>query len=215
MDLDRDVLEATRLLKIRDTVLEFTEDLSDQTDHEPIDGQPTDDVEAAAAVEEVAAEPALSHLPVLQIADLKPEWMSSDPILCIAGRTPLDEAAAVMMSHLCRVHGLSVQVKGADVLFTANIFGLDVSGVAVVCLLYLNTANSAHMRYAVRRLRRKAIFLALLRGVDPPDAALDSTKADAIVFSLREAVRTCINEATVNNVISNEDSGVSVKAKSA
>jgi hypothetical protein len=53
MDLDREVLDISRLLRIRDTVFEFTGDLSDQTDHEPIDGQATTDVEAVAAVEQV------------------------------------------------------------------------------------------------------------------------------------------------------------------
>jgi len=36
MDLDREVLDVSRLLRIRDTVVEFTSDLSDQTDHEPM-----------------------------------------------------------------------------------------------------------------------------------------------------------------------------------
>src|SRR6202034_250536 len=84
MDLDREVLDVSRLLRIRDTVLEFTGDLSDQTDHDPIDGQATTDVEAVAAVEQVATEPAYSDLPILQAADLKPDWTSENPILCIA-----------------------------------------------------------------------------------------------------------------------------------
>lgn len=219
MDLDRDVLDATRLLKIRDTVLEFTEDLSDQTDHEPVDGQPTDDAEAAAAVDEAATEPAFSDLPVLRPADLKPEWMSENPVLCIAGRTPLDEAAAIMMSHLCRIHGLSSQIKGSDALSTANIFGLDVNGVALVCLSYLSTANPAHMRYAVRRLRRKVpnakIMLAVWKIDDQPGVGLKSAKADAIVMSLREAVRICIDEASLRKAITSAELPVPAKLNSA
>jgi predicted PurR-regulated permease PerM len=220
MDLDRDVLDMSRLLRIRDTVLEFTEDLSDQTDHEPIDGQPTNDVEAAAAVEEVAAEPVFSDPTVLQAADLKLEWMSNYPVLCIAGRTPLDEAAAVMMSHLCRIHGLSAQVKSADSLSTANIFSLDVSGVALVCLSYPSSANLAHMRYAVRRLRRKVprakIMLAVWGGGDQADAALDAAKADVIAVSLRKAVRICIDEARAKDITpSKELPSVSAKLNSA
>jgi predicted PurR-regulated permease PerM len=219
-DLDRDVLDVSRLLRIRDTVLEFTADLSDQADHEPIDEEPTHDVEAAAAVEEVAAGPVFSDLSVLQAADLKLEWRSNNPVLCIAGRTPLDEAAAVMMSHLCRVHGLSAQVKSADSLSTANIFSLDVSGVALVCVSYLSSANPAHMRYAVRRLRRKVpkakIMLAAWGGGDQADAALDAAKADAIAVSLREAVRICIDEASANDIPPSKDlPSVSTKLNSA
>ena len=203
MDLDRDVLDASRLLRIKDTVFEFTQDLADQRDHEPTDGQPTNDVEAAAAVEDVAAQPLYSDLPVLQATDLKSEWTSSHPILCIAGRTPLDEASAIMLSHLCQAHGLSAQVKGADALSTTNIFGLDISGVALICLSYMNGANVAHMRYGVRRLRRKApdakIMLAIWldEAIDP--AIQESTKADIVVFSLRAAVRSCIDEAASNH----------------
>jgi len=219
MDLDREVLDVSRLLKIKDTVVEFTDDLAEQTDHEPIDGHATNDVEAVAAVEQTATEPAYSDLPVLQAADLKPEWTSENPILCIAGRTPLDEAAAVMMSHLCKVHGLSARVEGSDALSTANIFGLDVTGVALVCLSYLNSANPAHMRYAVRRLRRKVpgakIMLAVWMSGEQADAALDSVKADAIVVSLREAVRVCINEASVKTPTAGVESPTAVALNSA
>ena len=219
MDLDREVLDVARLLRIRDTVLEFTGDLSDQTDHEPIDGQATTDVEAVAAVEQVATEPAYSDLPILQAADLKPDWTSENPILCIAGRTPLDEAAAVMMSHLCKVHGLSARVEGSDALSTANIFALDVSGVSLVCLSYLNSANPTHMRYTIPRLRRKLprakiVLAAWMRG-DQPDAALDSAKADAVVVSLRDAVRLCIDEASVKTSISGIESPIPVALNTA
>jgi predicted PurR-regulated permease PerM len=203
IDLEREVLDSSRLLTIRDTVVEFTDDLSDQTDLEPIGGQTTNDGETAAAMEEAAPEPAYSDLPVLTAEALKPEWTSDNPILCIAGRTPLDEAAALMMAHLCRIHGLSTQVKGAEALSTANIFGLDVNGVALVCLSYLSSANPAHMRYAVRRLRRKVphakILLALWMSDEPADSLLNSAKADAMAVSLREAVGVCIAEATDKN----------------
>jgi hypothetical protein len=217
-DLDRDVLDVSRLLRIRDTVIEFTDDLADQTDQEPIDGQATNDVEAVAAVEQVATEPAYSDLPVLQAADLKPEWASENSILCIAGRTPLDEAAAIMMSHLCKVHGLSARVEGSHTLSTANIFGLDVTGVALVCLSYLNSANPAHMRYAVRRLRRKVPRAKIVLAVwsdEKPDVALDSAKADAIVVSLREAVCLCIDEASAKHVIEDIESPIRVALNSA
>ena len=219
IDLDREVLDTSRLLRIRDTVVEFTDDLAGQTDLEPIGGQTTNDAEAAAAVEEVAPEPVFSDLPVLRAADLKPEWTGGKPILCISGRTPLDEAAALMMAHLCEIHGLSAQVKGSDALSTANIFSLDVNGVALVCLSYLSSANPAHMRYAVRRLRRKVprakILLAVWMSDEPSEAILHSTKADAIVVSLRQAIGVCLAEATVNDVVPSDDVAAPLEASSA
>jgi CheY-like chemotaxis protein len=56
-DLDRDTLDQIRLVRIRDTVLEFVNDLSDQTDQEPTGDRPTADAEAAAAVDSAAGVP--------------------------------------------------------------------------------------------------------------------------------------------------------------
>ncbi len=135
-DLDRDALDRSRLLKIRDTVFEFVNDLSDQPDHKPSGEQSTEDAEAVAAVENVAADPGYAELPVLQKADLAPVWQGAQPVLCIAGRTLLDEAAAIMVAQLCTVHGLVARVEGPDALATANIFRLETTGVRA-CLSFL------------------------------------------------------------------------------
>ena len=202
-DLDRDALDRTRLTKIRDTVLEFVADLSDQADHEPTGEQTTDDAESAAAVEGSAAELVYDDLPVLQKTDLPPEWRGDQPVLCIAGRTPLDEAAAIMFAQLCSVHGLFARVEGPDALSTANIFRLETKGVALVCLSYLDTANAAHIRYAVRRIRRKlprALIMvgcwAVLDDDSQLEALREATKADLCGATFRDAKRLCIEAAT-------------------
>jgi hypothetical protein len=75
------------------------------------------------------------------------------------------------------------------------------------------------MRYAVRRLRRKVpwakIMLAVWMSGEQADAGLDSVKADAIVVSLREAVRVCIDEASVKNAIAGVESSTAVALNSA
>src|ERR1700722_18459566 len=73
-DLDRDALDQSRLAKIRDTVLEFANDLSEQTDQEPMGERPTSDAEAAAAVEAASAEPVYADLPILREEELPIEW---------------------------------------------------------------------------------------------------------------------------------------------
>ena len=200
VDLEREVLDNARLTKIKETVLEFTDDLEGQPDQDPTDEQPTTDSEAAAAIDQVAENHADANLPVLRQADLRADWRGKKPILCIAGRTPLDEAAAMMMSHLCGVHGIGARVEPSSALSTTNIFTLDVSDVALVCLSYLN-AQHAHIRYAVRRIRRKAPAAKIVLGLwtaDPADTAaiLASANADAAVGSLREAVKFCLDEAS-------------------
>src|SRR6202012_328433 len=111
-DLDRDALDQSRLLRIRDTVMEFVSDLSDQSDQEPTGEQLTADAEAAAAVEAAAAEPIYVDLPILQKDEVTGEWKGDNPILCIAGRTMLDESAAIMLAKLCNAHGLRTRVEG-------------------------------------------------------------------------------------------------------
>ena len=199
-DLDRDALDHGRLLKIRDTVVEFADDLSDHADREPDPAKPTNDAEVVDAVENVATKPMYQDLPVLEKSELAAEWQGEHPILCVAGRTPLDEAAAIMLAQLCNAHGLAARVAGAEALSTANIFRLETAGVAIVCLSYLDSANPAHMRYAVRRLRRKLPNARIMLGcwVDDAERAAslqEATKADMTAVTLRDATRMCVEAA--------------------
>jgi predicted PurR-regulated permease PerM len=197
-DLERDVLDRSRLARIRDTVVEFVEDLSDHPDLEPIGEISTADPEAAAAVEAAAIEPSYADLPILQRDELPIDWKGDSPVLCVGGRTALDEAAAIMFAHLCNAHGLRARVEGPDALSTNSISRLDTEGVTLVCLSYLNASNPAQIRYAVRRLRRKLplarIMVGLWTGIDADSAktVLESSKADMVAPTLREASRLLI-----------------------
>ncbi|MBI5128085.1 MAG: AI-2E family transporter [Rhodopseudomonas palustris] len=200
-DLDRDALDLVRLTRIKDTVLEFTEDLTDEIDQEPDGDEPTTDAEAAAAVAQTPVDHADDNIAMLKPADLKSNWQGAAPVLCIGGRSQLDEAAALMLSHLCRVHGIGARVEPSSALSTKNIFGLDVSNVALICLSYLDTSNTTHIRYAVRRLRRKAPhakIIVALWSADAPNITdtNESAHADATVLTLRDAVKYCVEEAT-------------------
>jgi predicted PurR-regulated permease PerM len=201
-DLERDALDQTRLTRIRDTVFEFTNDLEDQPDHEPSGALSTADAEGIAAVEEAPAVPIYEELPILQKDRLSAAWQGECPVLCVAGRTMLDEAAAIMFGHLCRAHGLATRVEGAETLSTSNIFRLESNGVAVVCLSYLSAENLAHLRYAVRRVRRKLPHATIVVGLwtdidrlDNLETPRESTKADFFATSLREASRICVELA--------------------
>jgi hypothetical protein len=200
VDLEREALDGTRLTTIKETVLEFTENLSDQTDQEPAGDRSTTDAEAAAALEEASSDLTDPGLAILRKGDLGPVWQGDAPILCIAGRTQLDEAAGAMLAHLCRVHGLGTRVEPSNALSTKNIFALDVSGVALVCLSYMNATNVAHIRYAVRRLRRKVPGARIVIGLwsaDPGQIAgvREATGADTIELRLRDVVRFCVDQA--------------------
>jgi hypothetical protein len=202
VDAERGALDQERLTKIRDAVGEFASDLSDQDDRPPAKVGLTTDAEASSAVESVAENAAHENLPILNKEDLPLEWQGEHPVLCLAGRSLIDEAAAIMLAQLSTAHGLAARVEGAKALSTTNVFRLEATGVAVVCLVYLDASGPAHMRYSVRRLRRKLPKATIILGCwvrDIEQAALEllreGAKADLVAASLGEAVRLFI-EAT-------------------
>ena len=201
-DADRGALDQERLTKIRDAVSEFVSDVSDQDDRPPAKGNSTTDVEAFSAVESIAENAANEHLPVLDKEELPPEWQGEHPVLCVAGRNLIDEAAAIMMAQLSTAHGLAARAEGAEALSTANVFRLDTTGVAIVCLVYLDGSGPAHMRYSVRRLRRKLPEATIILGCwikdiepDALESLREGAKADLVAASLGETVKLCIDAA--------------------
>ncbi|EJN12788.1 putative permease [Bradyrhizobium sp. YR681] len=196
-DLDRAALDQTRLVRIRDTVVEFVEDLSDQEDGRPAGNERTLDAEAVDAVEAVAPATDRPDIPVLDAAVLAERFRGENAVLCIGGRTKLDEAGAIMLAQLCRAHGVGSRVEGPEALSTANIFRLETSGVALVCLSYIGITSPAHLRYAVRRLRRKLPQAAIMvgcwaEGVVNIDELRETAKADLFATSLREAAQIVV-----------------------
>jgi predicted PurR-regulated permease PerM len=201
-DSERGALDLERLTKIRETVREFANDLSDQDDRAPPKVTSTTDVEATSAVESVSKDAPYEDLPTLTKEDLPPDWQGEHPVLCVAGRSLVDEAAAIMLGQLSTAHGLAARVEGAEVLSTTNVFRLETKGVAIVCLIYMDAASPAHMRYSVRRLRRKLPKATIILGCwikEMDSAALEQlregAKADLAAASNGEALKLCI-EAT-------------------
>jgi len=207
-DVERGALDPERQIKIRDAVREFAGNISEHDDRLPPKINPTTDVEATSAVETVAEDAPYENLPVLRREDLPPEWQGEHPVLCVAGRSLVDEAAAIMLGQLSTAHGLSARVEGAEALSTANIFRLETRGVAIVCLVYMDATSPAHMRYSVRRLRRKLPEATIILGCwmkDMEPATLESlregAKADLAASSLGGAIKLCI-ESTGSVAIS-------------
>jgi predicted PurR-regulated permease PerM len=197
-DAKRGALDQARMVKIREAVSEFASDLSTQDDSIPDVTSPTIDAEAAAAVETIHDPAVSSNLPVVRKADLALNWQGEFPVLSLAGRSPLDEAAAVLFAQLSNAHGLAARVESADALSPANIARLGIAGVEFVCLSYLDASSPAHMRYSVRRLRRQLPEVTILLGcwAEELDAeALEelrvTAKADTAAKSLSEAMMIC------------------------
>jgi predicted PurR-regulated permease PerM len=195
-DIVRGTLDRAQSDEIKAAVVELVDDLADQEDRKPVK-QTTHDAEAAAALE--TTDDVKPDLPVLAKEDLSPEWQAGSPLLCLAGRGPLDEAAALMLAQLLEKHGLGARVVGADAVAATTISRLDTTGVTMVCVSYLDASSPAHMRYTIRRMRRKLPNAQILLGCWMADADAetlrDTAKADAVVTSLRDAVKLCLAAA--------------------
>ena len=153
-DFDRGALQLERQAKVRDSVREFTSDLA-EIDEETEDDVPTTDTEAATAVDRSLEEEPAERMPVLKREDLAPAWHGDPAVLCVAGRSLLDEAAAVAMAHLAEVHGIAAKAEPSEALANTNIVRLQPDGVQVVCLVHMGDEVSSHTRFAIRRLKRK------------------------------------------------------------
>jgi predicted PurR-regulated permease PerM len=194
-DVARGALDRAQTEAIKASVLEVVDDLSDQDD-QTSSSETTRDAEAAAALESTN-DP--SDLPVLEQDDLATEWQTETPILCVAGRGPLDEAVAIMLAQLLEKHGLHARVEGVDAITSGGIFHLETSGVTMVCVSYLDASSPSHMRYTIRRLRRRLpqarIMLGCWMAANADDALRDTAKPDVFATTLRDALRLCLEAA--------------------
>jgi hypothetical protein len=195
-DIARGTLDRAQSDEIKAAVIELVDDLADYDDQKPAD-KTTHDAEATAALE--ATDDAKADLPVLGKEDLSPDWQAGSPVLCVAGRGPLDEAAAIMLAQLLEKHGLGARVDGADAVATTNISRLETAGVVMACVSYLDASSPAHMRYTIRRMRRKLPNARILLGCWMADVDAetlrDTAKPDAVATTLRDAVRLCLEAA--------------------
>jgi hypothetical protein len=203
-DAKRDRLPAPRLAEIRDSVVELIEDLADEDD-DARDGD-TRDAEAEAAIHASAAP--MPDLPFVIREGLPPEWQAEHPVLCVAERSDLDEAAAQILAQILSKHGLGARVAKKEEVSAAGIFRLDGDGVALVCVSALDAASPAYTRHVVRKLRRKipqARILVCHWMAENGPAVQDAIKADAVVTSLHAAAQYCLNLAQPGAAGDNSD----------
>ena len=136
-------------------------------------------------------------------ADLQGDWQVDQPILCVASRSPLDQAACAILAQLLDKHGLPTRVQSFTDVASARSFKIDAADAPLVCLSYFGSAgNPAHVRYLIKRLRRvmpNARFLAGFWMLLGNDAKAEEWRAavgaDLVATSLTHALEICVNEA--------------------
>jgi predicted PurR-regulated permease PerM len=188
LDVNRGALDHTHRVRIKEAVEWVIDDLSDHDDA------------SSPAIEEGLTE--MAALPsVLLPEELAPSWRET-AVLCVAGRGSLDEAAAAMLAQLLEKRGIGARVVPSEAVSVANLFRLDVTGVQMACLSYLEPGSFNNARYLVRRLRRRLPQAKIADGFWTLTAqearerdALAATRADCVVTSLRQAVEQVVNAA--------------------
>jgi predicted PurR-regulated permease PerM len=171
-DFARGVLDEAEQTRIRQTIEEVIEDLSEHADEK-------------------------SEAPLVAISPDEPR----KPILCIAGRNVIDQAAAELLAQILERRGLPAKVEPPELLTIGGILHLPGSGAQIICLSYVGAEIGApRVRYAIRRLRRRLPEVKIIAGFwrADPDAARDlvgQTRADLCPTLLAEAAAFCVEAA--------------------
>jgi hypothetical protein len=178
-DASRGALPAARAQVLRDSVLEVVEHLrSDEGLNwfSRLAGRTEDDDEGD------------DRLPIGEA------WREEGAVLCVGGRTALDEAAAALLAGALVQEGIGARSVGADLLSSAKLFQLAPDGIRLVCLCYLDQRSEGSIRYAVKRLRRKLPEASFVIGLWGEADGLDAervartTDAAAITTSIGQSV---------------------------
>lgn len=124
-------------------------------------------------------------------------WRSDGAVLCVAGRGPLDEAAALMLTQLLRARGIGARLVAYGAASRGRIATLEMSGAMMACALYLDIGGrAAHLRYLLERLRHRLPEAPVLAGLWPAGEPVhEQIRADYCAGSLRDAVSGCLRAA--------------------
>jgi hypothetical protein len=119
-----------------------------------------------------------------------------------------------MLVQLLAKHGIGARVVPSDAVSVTNLPRLDVTGVQMAYLSYLEPGSFTNAHYLVRRLRRRLPRAKIVDGfwtLTPQEAeerdVLAATGADSVVTSLRHAVEQVVNAAK-EAVSTNRDSEI-------
>jgi hypothetical protein len=199
-DVMRGVLSRAQLERIKETVQDLVAELDAYPDEDPVPIEGSDSPAAPSTAERrLPKEPAPDEV-LPEVHERAPEWRGPHPVLCVAGRGPLDEAASMMLAQLIRKHGLGARVAPHEAVSRRAVSQLQGDDLGMVCISYLEISGSpSHLRYLLRRIRQRLPKVRMLVGLWPAeDAILHDTAmrslvgADDYVTSLREAVNACI-----------------------
>jgi predicted PurR-regulated permease PerM len=124
-------------------------------------------------------------------------------VLCIGGRSELDDVTATMMSQIIWIQGAEVAPAGHEALKPGNIRTLAVEGRNAIIVAFLDSESTRHAKFIVRRLKRVApaarIGVVFWResgqpGTEAGARLKDELQADFLVSAMVEAVREALSD---------------------
>jgi len=199
-DVLRGVVTATQLEQIRSSVTDLVDSLDEFPDEDPPSAETeTDNVTSSGAERRLPKQSA----PDIVLAPEDARWHAPAAVMCVGGRGPLDEAASGMLAQILRKHQMGARVISRDALSRAGIASLDITGVEIVCIAYLELDGApTQVRYLIRRIRGRLPHVPIVVGFWRTDDAVlgdqrqrASIGATNYVTSLREAVTVCLEHA--------------------
>ena len=128
-------------------------------------------------------------------ADLPVRWRDGahEPVLCVAGRGPLDEAAALLLVDMLAKYGIAARIVSSDEASATHIRELACEGVQLTCVSYLEPGTFKNARYQVRRLRKRmpdVPVMALFWGLAGDNTryldGIEATECDIVTTGLKE-----------------------------
>jgi predicted PurR-regulated permease PerM len=189
-DAARGILDEEGRGNIRDSIEEIVDDLQDHEDSREVlllPGGTTDKPLAHISKAESVLED--------NADDFSQRWRAPGAVLCVPGNGALDHALSLVVANLLQRKDIGVRAEKAGSLSMSQIFGLDTTDTALICVSYLEAVTPAQVRYALRRLRRKApqahIVISLMGDADQfqeEEVLADSSHVHFIKGSLQDTV---------------------------
>lgn len=201
-DIARGALQPERVQAVADTLMELIGELAGHADREPDPKRADRDPVAAPAREaDLPAQPVAG--PDFEGDDAGTQWGSAAPVLCVAGRGALDDAAAAMLAQLLGKHGIGARTAPHTAVARGNVGALDRKTIAMVCVCYVEiTGSPSHLRYLLRRLSQQLPGVPIVAGLwSASEQVLHDERlrraigADLTASTLTDTVNLCLREA--------------------
>ena len=85
-------------------------------------------------------------------------------VLCVGARGSLDDVAAAILAQLLNRRGIGARSLTSSDVEPGTLSQLDMTGVSIVVLSYINEDSITHAKYLIRRLRRRAPAIKVIVG---------------------------------------------------